>query len=1635
MMTPTRPRMPSMPKVAGRYELVQAIGEGGMGVVYRARDTKTKSFVALKTMRDISDPQALELFEKEWGVLAGLSHPNIVDIRDVGEIEEGGRRKPFFVMPLLPGVSLDKLIQNSSDRLTVERIVEIITQTCRGLQAAHEQGLVHRDLKPSNIFVLEDDTAKIIDFGVVHLAGAATITGRKGTLQYMAPEQMDMGPVTPASDIFSLGVVTYEALTGRKPFARKTQEETANAVRTFAPPSVSEINPAINRLIGKVVHKAMAKQPLHRFSSARDFADTLRKAFNNQPIDRFDRAKIAPRIERAQKAFSEGDLGFALEILDELDAEGHVDNEISMLREQIGQASRQKRIRQLLESARTRIEQDEIPLALEKIKEALEIDGRNPDALALRKEAEQKRSAGQIDGWIDLARQHLSRHDYNLARQALREVLSLKPTESRAIELMSEVTRLERDTTRTRQEKEQLYQQARAAFEEGELSTALSRLERLLTVDRDSSGAAASDRDAEYQQLYNQVRSERDTIRSAYEEGRRQLAEKNFPRALEICDENLTRHPNDAMFQALKLEISERQRQDLSAYIAEVGRRAEAEPDLDRRVNIYKQAIERYPQEAQFQTSLKLVRERRDLVQSIIGRARQYEERSQFAESVGQWDILRSIHPEYPGIDYEVSQLRRRREEQSRDEDKARRVEEIDREMETGDFEHASRLIADALREFPLDPELIALSRNAAQALERLAEARQLVDRAHAARAEGRTADALTLLRSALELDERTTGIRAAFAAALLEEAQRLFPSDQVAAEQLLLQLLKVEPDNVGAKSLLARIGDERRKEGLNRLLADIRELKSQTNFEAALVLVERALAEYPNESRLLQQQAQLRSSVADSQRRTEKQGDLNSLMELRQGLKQAASPEQVDSLLDRSRIFRDKYGDDADVQTLLEAFDEDVEGRRRLLQNSPTVSVPALTEVRAGNVGPVPAPKPGMIAKLAGALALEMRRLRRGTRNLAAVTLDGAATQSVNLHDRIQRLNRWQQALLFGVPFLVVVLSIQWISRGESAKEPTAASPVAVPITVIPADATVTIDGAGFSGGAFTAQPDRAYLVAITKRGYRPVSEQKKADGQPWQFTLQPEPLRVHVFTGLASGKVLVDGQEVGELQGGDVPGFDVPPGDHTIKVVDATGEVAALPFRAEPGATPVITGPVNVRNLLVITSFVDQARIYGDPATVKANIKSKPVETLPADGLTLDGLSKQNNELVYEMGREQRSMRIELENAPVLTVSLNSNPSLGMVTLVSNVEGIVNVDGKQVNARWRDGKWFRRLTPGNHVITLTHPDYIESQQTVQLEMGESKTLTFELKGRPVHAALQVKGTPNAEVLLDGKPLGKLDAAGNGRWDELAPGAHRLEVRLADHEPSTSNIELVVNQSYTANAQLNAYGSLLFQITPADAAVTYALEGEQPKLVKGETSVRVRAGRYTVTAERDGHESRKYTGEVAPGKDLPVQISLNRIEAKAPPPPKPADGPGDFLQNTDNIKIENQWWQLQRGIATLRPGLNRFWLVMMKPGEGFAGRDKHLDLVLDGGKDNQVTYEITNSQLRRKARIAGKELRASKPIQYAGDVIQLQVVVEADRIVITNKGQVIDELVAEGVDFQRMTRSIRQTATFKLSR
>ena len=265
-------------------------------------------------------------------------------------------------------------------------------------------------------------------------------------------------------------------------------------------------------------------------------------------------------------------------------------------------------------------------------------------------------------------------------------------TESRAVQIAAEVDRLEQEYVRVRKEKEELYEAALEAWNSGEVTTALSRMEKVIDLDHKAPETTSQDRAASYQNFYNKVRTQHESIKNSYAEAKKLLEDRNFAQALAIANEWLAKYPGHALFQALKFDIEEQQRQELSARIAEIDRQVEAEPDLDRRVSILEQAASQYPGEPHFERQLRPMREKRDLVNSIAAKARYHEERGQFAEALAQWEILGTIYNQYPGLSFEIERVQKKKEQQARDETKSRWTVQIDAAMQSGEYARALEL-------------------------------------------------------------------------------------------------------------------------------------------------------------------------------------------------------------------------------------------------------------------------------------------------------------------------------------------------------------------------------------------------------------------------------------------------------------------------------------------------------------------------------------------------------------------------------------------------------------------------------------------------------------------------------------------------------------------------------------------------------------------------------------------------------------------------------------------------------------------------------------------------------------------------------------------------------------------------------
>ncbi len=263
------------PEKIGRYQILERVGRGGMGVLLRGIDPVLDREVAIKLMLlDFSEDaeQMRPRFYREARAAAKLQHPNIVTVFEFAE--EGNT--PYIVMEFLRGTSLQARM-TSPVPLTLDEKLNVISQLCNALHYAHEQGVVHRDIKPANIFLLPDGSVKLLDFGVAKLA-TSTLTRQGdvlGSASYMSPEQVSGNPVDGRSDIFSTGVVLYELLANRKPFQADTL--TAQVVKLLRedPPSLNEVAPGLPPQLVSAVKRALEKEPAARFQTAGDFARDL----------------------------------------------------------------------------------------------------------------------------------------------------------------------------------------------------------------------------------------------------------------------------------------------------------------------------------------------------------------------------------------------------------------------------------------------------------------------------------------------------------------------------------------------------------------------------------------------------------------------------------------------------------------------------------------------------------------------------------------------------------------------------------------------------------------------------------------------------------------------------------------------------------------------------------------------------------------------------------------------------------------------------------------------------------------------------------------------------------------------------------------------------------------------------------------------------------------------------------------------------------------------------------------------------------------------------------------------------------------------------------------------------------------
>ncbi|NDJ53127.1 MAG: serine/threonine protein kinase, partial [Chloroflexi bacterium] len=278
--------MADNPTLNERYQLLEQIGSGGMAMIYKAQDLDLERVVAVKVLRPslVSDPEFTARFLQEARAAANLSHPNIVTVHDVGQ---DGPRTHYIVMEFVDGQDLKSYIR-AKGAFDVETALTVIVEVCKGVGYAHRAGLVHCDIKPQNILLTAENTIKVADFGIARALAAEPPDEQEevvwGSPHYFSPEQAVGDAPTPSSDVYSIGVVFFELLTGQLPFYGDDYRELALAHVQDAPPSLQDIDEKLPVELDRILQKVLSKEPSMRYRTADQLGRILQKYLEQRQL-------------------------------------------------------------------------------------------------------------------------------------------------------------------------------------------------------------------------------------------------------------------------------------------------------------------------------------------------------------------------------------------------------------------------------------------------------------------------------------------------------------------------------------------------------------------------------------------------------------------------------------------------------------------------------------------------------------------------------------------------------------------------------------------------------------------------------------------------------------------------------------------------------------------------------------------------------------------------------------------------------------------------------------------------------------------------------------------------------------------------------------------------------------------------------------------------------------------------------------------------------------------------------------------------------------------------------------------------------------------------------------------------------
>ena len=854
----------------GRYEILEEIGRGAFGQVYRAFDPDVNRRVAVKVLNTIGDPDILARFRNEAAAAGNLNHRNIVTIHDFGE----HNGVPFIVMELVDGQDLQKTM--AARRLKLLEKMEIMSQVADGLHFAHSKGVIHRDVKPANIMVLPDGRVKILDFGIARLnqanAARQTRTGYLvGTILYMSPEQFQDAIVDSLCDIWAYGVVYYEMLTGKYPFEAKDNASLMYKVTRVDPPRIRTLAPDCPEALEQIVHRALARDRELRYQSLDDL-----QLDAGPVLADLRRLQAGGMMAQARAIFEAGQLDEAQAMVRRILDLDPANAEARQLRDQISRQVQRRSVRpkveNLLKDAERELAERRFGEATESLESALRLD---PNDSSIRVRLDESRRLAECNARAsDLAGQaerEFRLQEFGGAYRLCAEALRVDEEHPQARRLMDAIQ--EEIARRDRKRKlEEGLEKARGLLRIQAFEEVFSAVEALR---KEFPGEAQVEQLLATARTQQQERDRRVRLQEEMQAARQLLRERNFAGAVERLRRVSPEFSTDPQFVELRSFAEEELRRQMTeqeiAGFAEQASQFAAQNRFDEALRAIDQGLQKYA------TDSTLIR----LLQSTMAAKRSFEKEQAIAEALRRGEELRQQGRTADALDLveaaisrsgaEPSLLRLRAQLQS-ERDQSRRAEEVTQALRQGEellrqknFAAARRLLESAAASYPDDvAELWAR----AVVQEQLARAEQLESAQQWDAALAVLDDALARYPAAAELAAARERVQQAFQFARQAAASRLEIKQAMASHDwnLTAMLLDSARQNLPApevSELQGQLEAGRERAGLDALVTEVQEAVGQADLAHAQELVDKGLAQYGRQERLLRLQQFLEREAA----------------------------------------------------------------------------------------------------------------------------------------------------------------------------------------------------------------------------------------------------------------------------------------------------------------------------------------------------------------------------------------------------------------------------------------------------------------------------------------------------------------------------------------------------------------------------------------------------------------------------------------------------------------------------------------------------------------------------------------------------------------------------------------------------